>query len=152
MLTTVHLFLEITYVKIPVPVTEIFRRYLAALILGLVFERYIRVLPMQHNSPETVYKFTILLWLKTTFLYGVLYFGFGMATFSLLFIKFILGFSFSAMMISLPATIFYAYTMFFILGFCIGNFMYIVLYIGVKYKQKKNRNQSAFSRDDEIRP
>jgi hypothetical protein len=140
MTTTVYLLIEITYVKITVPVTEMFRRYLSAFILGLVFEQYIRILRIPLNSSG--YKFTILSWFKSTVLYGVLYWGFGISTFGLLGIKFVFGFSFSDMQVSLPKTIFYAYTLFFILGFCFGNCIYIGSYIGVKSRLKKEKNKN----------
>jgi drug/metabolite transporter (DMT)-like permease len=135
--TTGYLLLEINYIKIAVPVIEIFHRYFSAFIFGLIFERYTRI-PRKHS--ETVYKFSVLLWFKWVFLYGVLYWGFGVGTFGLLCARFMLGISFSNMTVTLPVTIFYVYTLFSIMGFCFGNIMYIALYIGVKYKQTKNRN------------
>jgi hypothetical protein len=137
MAATVYFVLEINYLKITVPVTDILNRYFSALIFWLLFERYIRILQILHNSPETVYKFTILSWFKSTVLYGVLYWGVGVATFCLLGIKFVFCFLFSDIQVSLPVTIFYAYTLFFILWFCFWNCIYIGSYIGVKYRSKK---------------
>jgi hypothetical protein len=141
MVTTICLFLETYYVKNTVPITEIFRRYLSSLILGLLFGRYAHLLRIPRNSSETVYKFTVLLWFKWVFLYGILYWGFGVATFGLLGYKFMFGFSFLSMTVSLPVIIFHIYTLFFITGFCFGNFTYIISYTVVKYKQNKNRNK-----------
>jgi uncharacterized metal-binding protein len=138
---TVIILLELSYDKTGVSVTGIIQRYLSALILGLAFERYLRILPKPHNSSKPGCKLTILSWFKFAVLHGALHWGFGMATFALLAYRFICGLSFSNMAVPLLDIIIYVYILCFIAGFCFGNIMYIVALIGIKYMTRKNKQE-----------
>jgi hypothetical protein len=135
-IATLYIILEIYIVKNSVAVSDMLVRYVSAIIIGFIFEKYLMILEFLPNSRKyrdiKKSNSVIKVWIKSVFLYGVFYWGLGVGTFLLLGMKFVFGFS----NIDIFAVAF-TYIVSLIGGFIAGNLIFFIL-LGISIYSKKH--------------
>lgn len=147
--TTIIILLDIYLIKDQVSIQNIIIRYIVAVIIGFLWQIYISFVSKLIRFETNLHSFLhtevkqkelvkkSFLWLKTSFLIGILSWGFGMGTFSVLIIKFIV-----CLPINTLSQIILIYKICLLSGFAIGIIVFIPAFIAKIIIMKRNRNEA----------
>ncbi|MDR1325518.1 MAG: hypothetical protein LBK00_05730 [Treponema sp.] len=141
-ITTIYILLEIYMAETAVAVSDMLVRYVSAIIIGFIFEKYLMIfkfLPSiipnnrKYHDIKESNSITGRVWIRAVFFYGALYFGLGLGTFLLFSMKFICNFS----NIDLSAVVF-TYIVSIIGGFITVNLIFFIL-LAISRKKWKSK-------------